>query len=533
MLSAHNITVKFGGLTALDDVSITAPRGSITGLVGPNGAGKTTLFGVMSGLQKPQAGEVRLDGQDVTAASPQTRARLGLARTFQQPELFFGLSVREHLVLAYRARHAPSRILNDMFTLGALRKAKDEDRHIDGLLDSLTLGDVADQLVGSLPLGTSRLVEVGRALATAPTVLLLDEPFAGLDANEMVQLADALRRTVEAAGTAMLLVEHDVAMVLSLCSDIFVLDFGKLIASGSPEKIRSSARVRNAYLGDGDIAVGRRTTDGSSAERAPAADEPTVMPRDHHVSSHLVLESLRVRYGPSQALFGVSMAVGKGAVLAVLGVNGAGKSTLGRAVSGLVKVESGTVHLNDVDITGAAPHRIRRAGLAYIPEGRAILPGLSVVENLRMSALPLHRSADRQDAIDRSLEMFPVLGKRLQQRAGSLSGGEQQMLALARTLSVSPQVIIADEMSMGLAPKMVNIVFDSLERVRSAGITIVLIEQFIHRALAFSDDCVILSRGVVGWAGPARAAGDEVLDRYLGDDGAKATQLQERIDSVG
>ena len=230
----------------------------------------------------------------------------------------------------------------------------------------------------------------------------------------------------------------------------------------------------------------------------------------------LGVHDLDVRYGPSQALFGVSFDVAPGTVLAVLGVNGAGKSTLARAVSGLVRPSSGRVTFAGQDITGQPAHRIRRLGLTYIPEGRGIFPGLSVIENLRM-AVAQERRSERAAAIGRAVDRFPVLGKRTAQRAGSLSGGEQQMLALARALAVSPELIIADEMSLGLAPLMAESVFEGLEEARRSGITIVLIEQFVHRALSMADSCVILTRGRAGWSGPASEAGQEVIDRYLGE----------------
>jgi branched-chain amino acid transport system ATP-binding protein len=238
----------------------------------------------------------------------------------------------------------------------------------------------------------------------------------------------------------------------------------------------------------------------------------------------LVVEGLEVRYGPSQALFGVSLEVKSGGALAVLGPNGAGKSTFGRAVSGLVPASAGHIRFAGKDIKGWAPHRIRRAGLTYIPEGRGIFPGLSVVDNLRMATRQLGGRVERQAGIDRAVEMFPVLGQRQQQRASSLSGGEQQMLALARALVVNPKLIIADEMSLGLAPLMVDQVFESLQTARESGIAVVLIEQFIHRALAFADHCVIFSRGLVGWSGPSSGAGQEVLDRYLGEAAAAASE---------
>ncbi len=229
----------------------------------------------------------------------------------------------------------------------------------------------------------------------------------------------------------------------------------------------------------------------------------------------LGVDDLEVRYGASQALFGVSVEVPPGTVLALLGANGAGKSTFARAVSGLVPACGGRVTFAGQDITGWAAHRVRRLGLTYIPEGRGIFPGLSVSENLRMAVAQEPRP-ERQPAIERAIERFPVLGSRRSQRAGSLSGGEQQMLALARALAVSPRLVIADELSLGLAPLVTEEVFQSLEEARRSGITIVLSEQFVHRALALADQCVILARGRVSWSGPASAAGPEVLDQYLG-----------------
>jgi len=230
----------------------------------------------------------------------------------------------------------------------------------------------------------------------------------------------------------------------------------------------------------------------------------------------LEVRDLDVRYGMSQALFGVSFTVPPETALAVLGANGAGKSTLARAISGLVPPSAGRVFFEGRDVTGLPAHRIRKLGLTYIPEGRGIFPGLSVIDNLRM-AVAQERRQERPIAIDRAIERFPVLGQRRAQRAGSLSGGEQQMLALARALAVSPKLVIADEMSLGLAPLTAESVFEGLEDARRSGITIVLSEQFVHRALALADGCVILTRGQVGWSGPASEARREVIDKYLGE----------------
>ena len=249
-LSASGVTVRFGGLTALDDIDLEVTTGTTVGLVGPNGAGKTTLFNVMSGLIRPDAGTIRLAGRDVTGLSSPARARRGLARTYQHSELFSELTVRENLQLAYRARRRRHHLGLDLLGFGRRRDAR-EDTAVDTLLATLGLDEVASRFADSLPLGTGRLVEVGRALAADPDVVLLDEPSAGLDERETDLLAEALRGARTNATVAFLLVEHDVDFVLGLSDRVYVLDFGRFIAHGSSEAIRSDPAVRAAYLGTG------------------------------------------------------------------------------------------------------------------------------------------------------------------------------------------------------------------------------------------------------------------------------------------
>jgi branched-chain amino acid transport system ATP-binding protein len=264
-IEARNVTVRFGGLVALNDVSVTVPPATIVGLVGPNGAGKTTLFGVLSGLLNPNSGDVFLGGQKVTGASPSKRARRGLARTFQQLELFMGLTVREHVVLGYRVRNQRRRLWTDLLTAGSLHPASDaENARVDRLVDLLGLSAVANTAASVLPLGTARRVEVARALATGPSILLLDEPSSGLDGHETAQLGAALRTVVEEERVSMLLVEHDVAMVLGLSSQVAVLDFGVRIAYGTPEEIRNDPAVRAAYLGDDEAVEGTNDEGGEA-----------------------------------------------------------------------------------------------------------------------------------------------------------------------------------------------------------------------------------------------------------------------------
>jgi ABC-type branched-subunit amino acid transport system ATPase component len=271
-LSAENVVVRFGGVVACNDVTLGVPPDSIVGLIGPNGAGKSTLFSILSGLRRPTAGQVYLNGNDVTGSSPQARVRQGLGRTFQHPEVFAEMSVREHLVIADRVRDGTRRVWTDMVSArGFNPKNPGEDERVGNLIDSLGLGRVAHASVASLPLGMLRLVELGRALAAEPSVLLLDEPSSGLDTAETADVVGVLRRTVAERGVSLLLVEHDVALVMDLCAYIYVLDFGSLIAQGKPEDIRRDPAVRAAYLG----------TESEELESAvqplgPSPDEETV-----------------------------------------------------------------------------------------------------------------------------------------------------------------------------------------------------------------------------------------------------------------
>jgi branched-chain amino acid transport system ATP-binding protein len=235
-LSVHSVTVRFRGNVAVNNVDFTAEPGCITGLIGPNGAGKTTLFNVITGLQEPTSGTVTLDGRDITRLPPFKRARKGIARTFQRLELFSMLTARENI-----------RVAADIHK-GWARVSDSPDDVADAIIERIGLRDVAEIRVDALPTGQGRLVELGRALATNPTVLLLDEPASGQDESETERFANLLRE-LAADGMAVLLVEHDVSLVMDVCQRIHVLDFGEIIAVGTPDEIRVNDAVLAAYLG--------------------------------------------------------------------------------------------------------------------------------------------------------------------------------------------------------------------------------------------------------------------------------------------
>jgi crotonobetainyl-CoA:carnitine CoA-transferase CaiB-like acyl-CoA transferase/ABC-type branched-subunit amino acid transport system ATPase component len=251
LLSAKHVSVRFGGLLALSEVSITVPHSAIVGLVGPNGAGKSTLFSVLSGLQETASGTIEFAGQNITRESPEARARLGMARTFQHPEVYSSLTVRDHLRLSDRIRRAPRRQWLDLFSgKGFSKPDAAENERVDTILEMLGITSLSGRLAQGLPLGTNRLIEVGRAMALDPRLILLDEPCSGLDAGERDQLATALNRISSERGISLLMVEHDFDIVSRLAETVVVLNFGVRIATGSPMTIRNDPVVQGAYLGD-------------------------------------------------------------------------------------------------------------------------------------------------------------------------------------------------------------------------------------------------------------------------------------------
>lgn len=232
----------------------------------------------------------------------------------------------------------------------------------------------------------------------------------------------------------------------------------------------------------------------------------------------LEVEALSVAYGEARAVFEASFRLEAGQALCILGANGAGKSSLAAAIAGVIRPAGGRVRLAGTDITGWPAHRVTRAGVTYLPEGRGIFPHLSVTDNLRAMLRHAVPPAERADALERAMRAFPVLAARRRQPAGTLSGGEQQMLALARVLAGRPRLVIADEPSLGLAPRLVDMVFEALARAREAGVTVLLIEQYVDRAVAFADEALVMRRGRVAWHGPASEARAQAMAGYLGQE---------------
>ena len=491
-LRADGLTMVFGGVRAVSGLGFDVPPAAITSLIGPNGAGKTTALNMLSGFYRPTAGGFML-GEVALAGLPAFRiARHGVARTYQTSQLFGSLSVLDNVALAC----ARGRIGHPLSAAGASH-AVVRQRCL-ALLDFCGYRGDPFALSADLAHVDRRLVEIARALATDPDVLLLDEPAAGLSREDKSMLASLLQRIAE-AGLSVVVVEHDMELVMQISTRIVVLDAGQRLAIGSPEQIQSDPAVRQAYLGD-------QAQAGIAAVRHVGAAGAEL----------LGVGQLVTGYGAEPVLHGIDLQVRSGEMVALLGANGAGKSTLMRSLAGLHRPLQGGIHVDGVNLTNLRAEQIVRHGVVLVPEGRQVFPELTVADNIRLGAFLYPQDVEAR--LEQMLERFPRLRERLHQRAGLLSGGEQQMLAIARGLMSRPRVLLLDEPSLGLAPKVIAELFDALDRLRQENMTIVLVDQMAALALSLADRAYVIEGGRVVAQGTAAeiAANDALARAYLG-----------------
>jgi len=398
----------------------------------------------------------------------------GLARSFQITNLFEGLSIYENLRLSMQARHP-----------GRFNPWRDIDNYPEihaqtaELVKFLGLEGIEDTRGGDLSYGGQRLVDLGIALASKPQLLLLDEPLAGLAAAERERVSN-LVRTVS-ANIPILIVEHDIDRVLALSHDVTVMNQGEVLMTGAPDAVRCDRRVQEVYTGAGTPAVTGRVS-GQEGGAPPI----------------LRVRKVNSFYGKSHILNDASLDVRQGEIVALLGRNGAGKSTLLKTVAGLVTAASGSILFDGQELVGMAAPEIARAGIGYVPQGRGLFAGMTVAENLSLGRLARSSAGDNGVvwSEEHILEMFPPLKLRLHTAADYLSGGEQQMLAVARALSGNVRLLLLDEPFEGLAPAVTQELFTVFDQLRSR-LPILIVEHNLDLVLALADRAYALERGAV------------------------------------
>ncbi len=471
LLEVSNLVKRFGGLVAVNGISFAIAPGEILGLIGPNGSGKSTVMKLIMGIETPTAGSVRLRGAEIAGQPSHRIARQGIGLVFQHSRPLHRQTILENIKLAL----LPDSLLR-LFADPTI------DTRARTIADRVGLGAVIDRRPSTLPFADLRRLELAKALARNPAVVLVDEPFAGLTAAEVATFSDLIRG-FRNDGHAVLLVDHNVKSVAALVDRALAMYLGEPIAHGTADQVMANETVRRVYLG-GAITTAAR----------PETNFKDTVPL-------LQVEGISVQYGKAQALQSVSLHVHEGEFVSVVGLNGAGKTTLFNTISGLLPYQ-GEIRWASRPLAAASAAAIARQGIVQCPESRELFGEMSVRENLDLGGqhLPRPETAERLAWL---FDLFPILKSRQSQAARTLSGGEQQMLAIARALMMKPRLLILDEPTLGLAPVILEQLSRALELLRqTTPITVLLGEQNVTFALPHADRVYVLEHARIAWEGP-------------------------------
>ncbi|MFM0052743.1 ATP-binding cassette domain-containing protein [Caballeronia grimmiae] len=474
LLSVRGLTKRFGGLVAVKDIGFDIRPGEILGLIGPNGSGKSTVMKLIMGIERPNAGSIKVDGVEMAGWLPHRIARAGVGIVFQHSRPLHRQTVLEHIKLA---------LLPD--SLIKLAADPHVNRRAREIAERVGLGGVMHRHPATLPFADLRRMEMAKAIARDPRVVLVDEPFAGLTAAESGAFSELIRG-FRAEGRAVLLVDHNVKSLAALADRVLAMYLGEYVAEGTAEEVMQNETVRRVYLG-GKIEARERGASVGSAR-------PAI----------LQVEEVGVLYGKARALDRVSMHVREGEFVSVVGLNGAGKTTLFNAISGLVPYD-GNILFGAQNLKGMSGAAIARGGVVQCPETRELFGDMTVRENLDLGGYHLADKI-RADQLKWLFELFPILQSRQAQTARTLSGGEQQMLAIARALMMQPKLLILDEPTLGLAPVILEQLSKAMELMqKTTPITVLLGEQNVTFALPHADRVYVLEHARIVWEGsPSR-----------------------------
>jgi branched-chain amino acid transport system ATP-binding protein len=485
-LEVKGLGKRFGGLVAVKDMTFDVRGGEILGLIGPNGSGKSTVMKLIMGIEHPDIGSVRVDGTEMAGWPSHKVARMGVGMVFQHSRPLHRQTVLENITLA---------LLPDKLT--RLLADPETDARARAIATRVGLSAaVFDRRPATLPFADLRKIEIAKAIARDPQVLLIDEPFAGLTSAETQAFSDLICELRD-DGRAVLLVDHNVKSVARLVDRVLAMYVGERIAEGSADEVMRNETVRRVYLG-GSIETAARPESSFSDATVP----------------FLAVDNVSVQYGKAQALQNVSIHIHAGEFVSIVGLNGAGKTTLFNTISGLLPY-SGEIRREGAALRGRTAASIARHGIVQCPEGRELFTDMTVRENLDLGGqhLPVEESAQQ---IEWLFDLFPILRERQKQNAGTLSGGEQQMLTIARALMMKPKLLILDEPTLGLAPVILEQISKALERLRqTTPITVLLGEQNVTFALPHADRVYVLEHARIVWEGGPGKFAAEMGTGYL------------------
>jgi branched-chain amino acid transport system ATP-binding protein len=484
-LEVRGLTKRFGGLVAVKDMALSVGAGKILGLIGPNGSGKSTVMKLIMGIERPDAGSVRINGVEVAGWPSHRIARMGAGIVFQHSRPLHRQTVLENITLA---------LLPDKLT--QLFADPQTDARARAIAERVGLTGVLDRRPATLPFADLRKIEIAKAIARDPQVLLIDEPFAGLTAKETAAFSELICELRD-DGRAVLLVDHNVKSVARMVDRVLAMYVGERIAEGSADEVMRNETVRRVYLG-GSLETAARPESSFRDAAAP----------------FLAVDNVSVHYGKAQALESVSIHVHAGEFVSVVGLNGAGKTTLFNTISGLLPY-SGEIRREGSALRGQSAAAIARGGIVQCSEGRDLFIYMSVRENLDLGGQHLP-AAERAEQIAWLFDLFPILKDRQKQAAGTLSGGEQQMLTIARALMMKPKLLMLDEPTLGLAPVILEQISKALERLRqTTPITVLLAEQNVTFALPHADRVYVLEHARIVWEGEPAKFAAEMGSGYL------------------